>query len=370
MHSGDCNLKFHLSDKQKSIVILAVLSIFVIYLKETLFFAYKVFSAISPLLLGILLALVIRPALCFFEEKILKKSKLKPKTKRILSLLFAYSSFAIAIFFVIYVLVPQIAISVSNFAEKLSDLTLGLNTFLRGAMEFFGASEEAIEGVEGIVYSSIQKLGVYIIENLPNVASFAFSLWGKVTTFCFAVIFSVYILFDKEKLRDAFFILTRKLFKRDTSKKIMVVFSEITESFSAFFSGQIVEALILGALCFAGMLLLKLPYAPLISTIMMVTAVIPLLGAFIGTIPSSIIILLVNPFQAVIFLVFVLVLQAVEGNLIYPYVVGSKVDLPPLVILFAVLAGGNLFGVCGVLIAVPLASVAYKYLISYLHEKN
>ncbi len=359
-------MKFKLTSKQKSMLIIICSSILILYFKETLLLVSRVFSAVSPLLLGLLLALIARPPLCFFEERVFGKLKASLKTKRIISLGLTYLTFTVIISFSLYVLLPQVAISISHFAEKLTDFAMGTNEFLRGAMEFFGASEEIISEMEKVVYSSIKNMGNMAIENLPNVASFAFDVWGKVATFCFAIVFSVYILFDKEKLKNALATLSAKLFRKNVADQIVKLQEEITEGFANFFSGQMVEALILGAMCFAGMLILKIPYAPLVSTIMMVTAVVPLIGAFVGTIPSTIIILLASPIHAVIFLVFILMLQIVEGNMIYPYVVGSKVELPPLVILFAVLAGGNLFGVCGVLIAVPLDSFAYKYFLDYL----
>ncbi|MFI3167217.1 MAG: AI-2E family transporter [Bacillota bacterium] len=362
-------MKFRLTNRQKSGLLIVLASLLVLYFKDVILLVSRVFSAISPLLLGLLLALIMRPPMCFFENKIFSKLKLSFKLTRILSLVLTYLLFVLIICFALYVLLPQIAISISNFAEKLTDLALGLNEFLRRAMEFFGASEDMIAEMEKVVYSSVKNIGTFIFENLPNVASFAFDIWSRVATFCFAVIFSIYILFDKEKLGRALSTLSKKLFRPTVAEKIILLEREITEGFSNFFSGQMVEAVILGALCFGGMLILGLPYAPLVSTIMMVTAVVPLIGAFIGTIPSAIIILLASPLHAVIFIVFILALQLVEGNLIYPYVVGSKVELPPLVILFAVLAGGNLFGVCGVLIAVPLASVAYKYFIEYLNTR-
>lgn len=359
-------LKFRLSDKQKNVLIAVVASILVLYFKEALALTRAVISAVSPFCLGLLLALILRPSLCFFEDHIFQKVGFSKKASRISALATTYSLFSVVIFFSFYVLVPQIAVSITHFAEKLSEFAGGLSEFLRGAMEFFGASEETIKEIETLIYGSIQNIGEFIMANLPSVATFALNIWSKVSTFCFAVIFSIYILYDKEKLKNAFSMLTCKILKKDLAKKILKLEEEITDGFASFFSGQMVEAVILGGLCFCGMTLLSLPYAPLISTIMMITAVIPLIGAFLGTIPSTIIILLASPLQAVIFVVFILVLQTVEGNLIYPHVVGVKVKLPPLVILFAVLSGGSLFGVVGAVVAVPLFSVFYKYFKEYL----
>ncbi len=184
-------MKFRLTSKQKSVLLIVCASLLVLYFKETILLVSRVFAAVSPLLLGLLLALIARPPLCFFEEKIFGKLKASLKTKRIIALLLTYLTFTIILSFALYVLIPQIAISISHFAEKLTDFAIGTNEFLRSAMEFFGASEEIISEMEKVVYASIKNMGNMAIENLPSVATFAFDVWGKVATFCFAIVFSV-----------------------------------------------------------------------------------------------------------------------------------------------------------------------------------
>ena len=137
------------------------------------------------------------------------------------------------------------------------------------------------------------------------------------------------------------------------------VFDVCNQTFKLFIAGQATEAVILGVLCMIGMMILQIPYAPMVGALIGVTALIPILGAFIGTIIGAIMILTVNPFKAVIFVVFLLILQQIEGNLIYPRVVGSKINLPAMWVLAAVTVGGNLAGPLGMLLGVPAASAAY-----------
>lgn len=123
-------------------------------------------------------------------------------------------------------------------------------------------------------------------------------------------------------------------------------------------------------MCFVGMLIFNIPYAPLVSCIVAITAIVPLLGAIIGTVPSIIIIMIDSPYKAVVFLVFIILLQIIEGNFIYPHVVGKKIELPAFFVLLALIIGGGLFGVVGILIGVPLMSVIYHYIQEVINKKN
>ena len=136
----------------------------------------------------------------------------------------------------------------------------------------------------------------------------------------------------------------------------------MNDSFSHFVAGQVVEAIIIGILCFIGMLILGLPYASVVSVLVGVTALIPVLGAYIGTAVGAFLILVESPIKALWFIVFIIVLQQLEGNLIYPHVVGKSVGLPGIWVLAAVTVGGNIYGVMGMLVSVPLCSVIYVYL--------
>ena len=181
-------------------------------------------------------------------------------------------------------------------------------------------------------------------------------------TFFIGLTFAIYILAGKEKLKRQGFRLMRAWLPRRLGEVLIHVFSVCNQTFRHFIAGQATEAIILGSLCMVGMAILRIPYAPMIGALVGVTALIPVLGAFVGTIIGAIMILTVDPFKALVFVIFLLILQQVEGNLIYPKVAGAKINLPAMWVLAAVTVGGNLAGPLGMLLGVPAASAAYALL--------
>ena len=188
------------------------------------------------------------------------------------------------------------------------------------------------------------------------------SLFGTVAQFVIGTIFAIYVLSSKEKLAEQADNLMKAYMKPRTREKILYVAGTAHETFSSFIVGQCMEAVIIGSLCAAGMLVLKMPYAVMTGTVVGVTALIPVVGAYIGAVVGAFMVFTVNPLQAVIFIVFLLILQQLEGNLIYPKVVGSSIGLPGMWVLAAVTVGGGVFGIGGMLLGVPLAASAYKLL--------
>ena len=188
------------------------------------------------------------------------------------------------------------------------------------------------------------------------------SVIGAVVSFFIGLIFAIYILAGEEKLKRQGGRLMRVWFPRRLGESLIHVFQVCNETFHHFIAGQTTEAVILGTLCMVGMAILRIPYAPMIGALVGVTALIPIVGAFVGTIVGAIMILTVDPFKAFVFVIFLLILQQVEGNLIYPRVVGAKINLPAMWVLAAVTVGGNLAGPLGMLLGVSAASAAYALL--------
>lgn len=195
---------------------------------------------------------------------------------------------------------------------------------------------------------------------LRQAAETASSIAGILMNFFLGLVFSIYILANKETLKKQTLRLINAWLPQKSGAALIHIVSVCNRSFRNFIAGQATEAVILGTLCTVGMLVLRLPYAPMIGALVGVTALIPIVGAFIGTIVGAFLILTVNPFQALIFVVFLIVLQQLEGNLIYPKVVGAKVNLPAIWVLAAVTIGGSLAGPLGMLLGVPAASAAYE----------
>lgn len=190
-----------------------------------------------------------------------------------------------------------------------------------------------------------------------------------VTTFFIGLVFAIYLLMQKEKLSCQFRKLLYALLPERAVDRVVSVARLAHRTFSSFLSGQCIEAVILGSLFVLAMTLLHLPYAPLIGVLIALTALIPMVGAFIGCVVGALLILMVSPLQALEFVVLFLILQQVEGNLIYPHVVGSSVGLPSLWVLVAVTLGGSLMGIVGMLLFIPLCSVCYALLREFVQYR-
>ena len=194
---------------------------------------------------------------------------------------------------------------------------------------------------------------------LSSTVSVASSVIGGVVNFILAFTFSIYVVHQKERLGSQAKRLLYAYLPEARSDRIIEILSLSHKTFSNFITGQFTEAIILGALCFVGMSIFRFPYALMISVLVGFTALIPIVGAFIGTIVGALLIVTVSPIQALWFILFILVLQQIEGNLIYPRVVGTSVGLPGIWVLVAVTAGGSLYGIVGMLFSVPVSSVLY-----------
>lgn len=202
-------------------------------------------------------------------------------------------------------------------------------------------------------------IGSGTIDVVGTTFSSIISTLGGIVDIVIALIFAIYVLLSKELLKKQLDKFYRAFLPGKTRLFILHITSTSQKIFSAFITGQCIEAVILGSLCTIGMLIFGFPYAGMIGVLVGVTALIPVVGAFIGAGVGAFLILIIDPFQALMFLVFILVLQQIEGNIIYPKVVGSSVGLPAMWVLAAVTVGGSLGGIGGMLFAVPIASIIY-----------
>lgn len=328
-----------------------------------------VFGIIFPFLLGGAIAFVLNVPMSFFEKlifgnKYLKEKKVARKLARPLSLILTIVVVIGVVVLVMFVVIPELG-------KTLLSLGMTIRTFIPEAQQFleklFQDNPEIQAWInnlnldpERMINSAISFIQNGVGNVLNSTVSAIGSIVSGVTTFVIAFVFSCYILLQKEKLT----VQARKVMYAFLSEKHVEWSLEVSsltfKSFSNFLTGQCLEALILGVMFFVAMNIFNMPYAMLVGVLIAFTALIPIFGAFIGCVIGAFLILMVDPFQALGFVIMFLVLQQIEGNLIYPKVVGSSVGLPSIWVLAAVTIGGSLMGVVGMLIFIPTVSVVYN----------
>ena len=331
----------------------------------------NVFGIIFPFVLGGCLAFILNLPMSFFENKIFKINSKKnnknkkvkyKKLKRIVSILFAIAVIILVLTIIINLILPEL-IKVINllignipyYAEEITKL-----------IQNYGGNIPDLNKIIEEANIDVNELRNQIIGQIPNLLTSSISIvtgiFSGITTFIIAIIFAIYILMEKENLQEQISKIVYAYLSKEKADAVMNIGKVSNNTFKRFFTVQCLEASILGTLCIIGMLILKIPYAVPIGVLIGVTALIPIVGAFIGVIIGSVLIVSIAPIKVITFVLFVLILQQIEGNLIYPRVVGSSVGLPGMWVLFAVSVGGSLGGIIGMLLGVPVATIIYTLL--------
>lgn len=316
-----------------------------------------------PVLLGVIMAFILNVPMRPIERHLhIKREKVKRPLAIFLSLVFVLGIFT----GVALLVIPEIMNAVRLVAQIILS-GIDQATFLEENIDFsafpFGEYLEQIDidwvqlkrNLEEWTMSQREVL-------LKQAAGTVSSIAAGFVNFFIGLVFSIYILANKERLKIQVRRLTYAWLPEKTGVSLIHVVSICNVSFRNFIAGQATEAVILGTLCTMGMLILRMPYAPMVGALVGVTALIPIVGAYIGAIAGAFLILTVSPLKAFAFIIFLIILQQLEGNLIYPRVVGSRVNLPAMWVLAAVTIGGNLAGPAGMLLGVPIASAAYELL--------
>ena len=326
-----------------------------------------IWDIIFPFVLGGAIAFLTNVPMSFLEKKIFenvkKKNKIVRKLKRPISLILTIVLVVGVIALVMFGVIPQLTRTMGTLVTSINDFIPQMQSWIG---EFFHNNQEIMNLVDQIEFDPDQaiKWGISLLGNgagnmMDTTMSAVGSIVSGVATFFIAFSFACYILFQKEKLH----IQIRKVFfaflPRQKADTFLKVCSLTYRTFANFLAGQCLEAVILGSMFVVTLSILRMPYALLIGILIAFTALIPIFGAFIGCAVGSFLIFMVNPQQAILFVIVFLVLQQIEGNLIYPHVVGESVGLPSIWVLAAVTIGGNLMGIVGMLVFIPLLSVLY-----------
>ena len=369
--------------KIRELIIFTVLLVVALWKFEVVIDVLKtIWGIIFPFVLGGAIAFVINVPMSFLEKKIFGKTKdgnkMGEKLARPISLLLTIILAVGVIALVMFGVIPQLTrtmgslmISIANFIPQMQD-------WIR---EFSHNNQDIMKLVNQVQFNPDQaiKWGISILgSGAGNMMNTTMSAVGSIVsgfaTFFIAFSFACYILFQKEKLH----VQIRKVFfafiPKQKAEAFLKICSLTYQTFAYFLTGQCVEAVILGSMFVVTLSILKMPYALLIGTLIAFTALIPIFGAFIGCAVGCFLIFMVSPKQAILFIIVFLILQQIEGNLIYPHVVGGSVGLPSIWVLAAVTIGGNLMGIVGMLIFIPLVSVLYtifrEFVYLRLKEKN
>ena len=335
-----------------------------------------IWGIIFPFVLGGAIAFVINVPMSFLEKKLFGKAKEKGskaagKLARPVSLLLTIVLVVGVIVLVMFGLIPQLTETIGSLMNSIADFIPQMQSWVR---EFTHNNREIMDLVNQMEFNPNKAIqwGMSILGNgagnfMNTTMTAVGSIVSGVTTFFIAFSFACYILFQKEKLH----VQVRKVFFAFIPKRkaevILEVCSLTYRTFANFLTGQCLEAVILGSMFVITLSILKMPYALLIGIIIAFTALIPIFGAFIGCALGCLLIFMVSPKQAILFILVFLILQQIEGNLIYPHVVGSSVGLPSIWVLAAVTVGGNLLGIVGMLVFIPLVSVLYTLFREYVY---
>ncbi len=369
----------------RAVVTVLVIYVLINYWNSFANIAGGVLGAVIPLIVGGIMAYAVNILMSFYENIFSKISLLVSKNKannntngntqkksvisslkRPFCMILAYFSIVLIVFLIIRMVVPELIGCIELLLDKMpaaidntvkwAEQNFDINSLVQTDIQKFlgdiNIKDTIIKGVNILLSGLGEAMGI--------ATQVVTSIISTTVTLAVAFIFSIYILYWKEKLGNQFTSLFKRYIPDKITNKIFYVLGVLNKSFKSFIIGQCTEAVILGVLCMLGMLILRLPYAVMTGCLIGFTALIPIAGAYIGAGVGALMIFTVSPVQSVIFLIYLVILQQIEGNLIYPKVVGSSIGLPGIWVLAAVTVGGGVMGIMGMLVAVPVASAIYQ----------
>lgn len=339
-------------------------------------------SLTTPFILGFVIAYLLNGPLNFFETKVYTfKTEGKPPVfnslKKVLSLVSVYVSFFFIIILLSSIIIPQLATSINTLVKDIPNQYNSFKPFLQNLftqLDGFDLDYNIWNQFEKTWNDALKFTANFLSTALPQIMVVIMGITESVSNLFIGFIISVYLLSGKDKLIIQVKKLLNAFLPTKVVKKLLYIGALTHKTFSGFITGQITDAFILGTLCFIGMSIFKMPYALLVSVIIGLTNVIPIFGPILGAIPSTFIILMAEPTQpmnAVWFIIFIVVLQQIDGNIIYPRIVGNSIGLSGLWVMFAILVGGSKFGLIGMVLGVPTFAVAYALIreITYYNLK-
>ncbi len=312
-------------------------------------------KVIQPFVAGFALAYLLNIPASYLEKNFFTRFKFR----RMLSILTSYLLAVLLLAVLLSSVVPQVVQSVVDLVNNSEGYINNLNATALWLSDRFGLDQQELEPLLISYQDLLRQAASLITAALPQLLDFGMAVGNGLVTALTAVISSVYMLTSKHALIGQMRRVTYALLSRDKADRVLRISRQANEVFSGFIAGKIIDSAIIGVLCFAGMTIFRMQYALLISVVVGVTNVIPFFGPFIGAIPSIMILLIVDPWDALYFGIFVLALQQFDGNILGPKILGDSTGLSPIWVLVAIIVGGGLFGFAGMLLGVPTFAVLY-----------
>ncbi len=354
------------------LVFLSTLIVWAVFNMSIVFSIFsKLFSLISPIITALCIAFILNVLLRVLETKVFfffdkAKHSFVKKIKRPLCLVLTYL-FAIGIIsLLVLVIIPDLIDTIIFVVKSLPNFLKDSREWLVGILSNFGIAESKIPVINFDINDTVNTLqnllsdySNTIVNGAANITS---SVVGGIYDTVFSLIISVYILAQKERIGRFVKKIINSFIPKKVAKTVYHISAHASDSFSRFIGGQLTESVILGVLCYIGMLIFRFPNAAIISVLIAVSSLVPIVGAIVGVVIGALLIVITNPIKALFFVLFILILQQIEGNVIYPKVVGKAVGLPSIMVVSAVVIGGNIGGILGVLLSVPLSALLFTLL--------
>lgn len=340
-----------------------LLAFVLINLSNILGFLGNFISMIKPFIIGLGIAFTTNLLVKLYEGKLIPlidKNNILSKYKRSLSIILSILTLLILFWALLVFVLPQFADSIKILLDSIPEYMKSLEGFVAPYVSSTEILSTLWENLVSAWKDVLQFAGQFLGQSITGIINTTFTITSSIFTIIISFVIAIYMLISKEQLILGLKKVIYAIFSKKIAENIMYVGEISNITFSKFIGGQCIEAVIVGILCFIGMLLFKMPYPMLISVIIGATNIIPVFGPFIGTIPSAFILLMIDPSKALAFIIFIVVLQQLESNLIYPRVVGGSIGLSAIWVLFAITVGGGFFRLIGMLLGVPTVAVIYR----------
>lgn len=322
-------------------------------------------NVLSPFIIGFAVAYLLNTPVVFFERKVYKNLR----WKRGLAIVTVYFLVLALMVVLIALVLPQVVDSIIALVSNMNTYLNNLNTWVTGFTEDLEIEWEGLDNLLLSYQDLWSGLASTVSIVLPQVLNYGIAVGSGIISAITAIISSIYMLSGKKNLKQQLKALMFALFPEDRTEHFLHVCHRANQIFIGFINGKIIDSAIIGVLCAIFCVILRIPYVPLVSVVIGVTNIIPFFGPFIGAIPSALILLMVNPWAALRFVIMIFVLQQLDGNLIGPKILGNTTGLSAIWVLVAIVVGGGLFGVAGMILGVPVFAVLYMLVRDFVNQR-